>query len=73
MVAMQMGSDDAITLDGILTERIWSETIGVQLEIPFQRMTYVDSMLRYGTDKPDLRFGLGIAFCPVMPVQSARL
>ena len=36
---------------------IWRETLGVELETPFPRMTYADAMLRYGTDKPDLRFG----------------
>ena len=43
-----------------MVREIWSETIGVELETPFQRMTYADAMLRYGTDKPDLRFGLEI-------------
>jgi aspartyl-tRNA synthetase len=39
---------------------IWSETLGVELETPFPRMTYADAMLRFGTDKPDLRFELEI-------------
>jgi aspartyl-tRNA synthetase len=39
---------------------VWRECIGVELETPFPRLTYAQSMLRYGTDKPDLRFGLEI-------------
>ena len=39
---------------------IWRETLDVQLEIPFERLTYADSMARFGTDKPDLRFSLEI-------------
>jgi aspartyl-tRNA synthetase len=41
--------------------RIWAECIGVELEPPFPRMTWDDAQLRYGSDKPDLRFGLEIA------------
>jgi aspartyl-tRNA synthetase len=41
-----------------MVQAIWRETIGVELDTPFPRLTYAESMRRYGTDKPDMRFGL---------------
>jgi aspartyl-tRNA synthetase len=40
--------------------RVWRECIGVELETPFARMTWEQADLEYGSDKPDLRFGLEI-------------
>src|SRR5438093_7438432 len=40
--------------------RIWDECVGVRLEPPFPRLTWDEAQLLYGSDKPDLRFGLEI-------------
>ncbi len=37
---------------------IWDDVLGVELTTPFPRMTYAEAMRRYGTDKPDTRFGM---------------
>jgi aspartyl-tRNA synthetase len=39
---------------------IYKETLGIEVETPFPVLKYKDSMNRFGTDKPDLRFGLEI-------------
>ncbi|MGS2640038.1 aspartate--tRNA ligase [Streptosporangium sp. LJ11] len=49
--------DDVIALGERLIGRIWKETVGYELPTPLPRMTYRDAMARYGSDKPDLRFG----------------
>ncbi|HEY8761528.1 MAG TPA: aspartate--tRNA ligase [Candidatus Dormibacteraeota bacterium] len=47
-------------LEGLFA-RIWKEILGVELAIPWQRMSHREALLKYGTDKPDLRFELEIA------------
>ena len=38
--------------------QLWRDVLGVELVAPFPRMTYDECMARYGTDKPDIRFGM---------------
>ncbi|MCC2333187.1 aspartate--tRNA ligase [Cellulomonas wangsupingiae] len=49
--------DDVIELAEAVLTSLW-ELIGYTIPTPIPRMTYADAMRRYGTDKPDLRFGL---------------
>jgi len=39
---------------------VWRECLGVELETPFDRLTFAEADRRFGTDKPDRRFGLEI-------------
>ncbi len=41
--------------------RIWREAAGVTVKTPFPHLDYTEALLRYGSDKPDTRFGLRIA------------
>ncbi|MBG6181209.1 aspartate--tRNA ligase [Arthrobacter sp. CAN_A1] len=49
--------DDVIALGESLVKALW-QLIDVEIPTPIQRMTYADAMARFGSDKPDLRFGL---------------
>ncbi|MCA9726458.1 MAG: aspartate--tRNA ligase, partial [Candidatus Eisenbacteria bacterium] len=52
-----VGEEDIHRLiEGLMTE-IWRTQLQVTLELPFPRMTYREAMARFGSDKPDLRFG----------------
>lgn len=49
--------DDVISVNEKLIRHIFNEVVGAKVEIPFKRMSFVDAMERFGSDKPDLRFG----------------
>jgi aspartyl-tRNA synthetase len=50
--------EDVQTVVESLMSALWRETLGVEVKTPFARMTYAEAMGLYGSDKPDLRFGL---------------
>lgn len=49
--------EDVIGVAEQVLRELWA-LIGHEIDAPIQRMTFADAMARYGTDKPDLRFGL---------------
>ena len=49
--------EDVLAVAEDLIERLWGEIAGYRVPRPIPRLTYADAMNRYGSDKPDLRFG----------------
>jgi len=49
--------EDVIAVGEDIIATLWREIIGQEIARPMPRMTYADAMARYGSDKPDLRFG----------------
>jgi aspartyl-tRNA synthetase len=49
--------EDVVELAESLVARLWSEIVGYEVPRPIPHMTYADAMARFGSDKPDLRFG----------------
>jgi aspartyl-tRNA synthetase len=50
--------EDIYSLTEELLVALWSELRGVDIPRPFERLTYAESLRRFGSDRPDLRFGL---------------
>jgi aspartyl-tRNA synthetase len=54
--------DDVIAVGEAVVSALWAH-VGHEIPTPIARMTYADSMARYGNDKPDLRFGHELVEC----------
>ncbi|MBI4148913.1 aspartate--tRNA ligase [Candidatus Woesearchaeota archaeon] len=52
--------DDIFAVIEGMVKQVMKQAIALEIKTPFQRMTYAESMEKYGSDKPDLRFGLEI-------------
>ena len=50
--------DDVIDVNERLLHKLFKEILGVEVPLPIQRMTWQEAMDRFGSDKPDLRFGM---------------
>jgi aspartyl-tRNA synthetase len=49
--------DDIIAIGEDIIATLWREIAGYEVPLPLPRMTYAEAMARFGSDKPDLRFG----------------
>jgi len=49
--------EDILKIAEKVVAKVWKEVASFEIQLPLRRMTYADAMARYGSDKPDLRFG----------------
>ncbi|NUP46938.1 MAG: aspartate--tRNA ligase [Catenulispora sp.] len=49
--------EDVLEVGEAVVAAVWKETLGVEIPLPLPRMKYHEAMSRYGSDKPDVRFG----------------
>jgi len=55
--------EDVYALVEELMVALWRELLGVELAVPFPRIAHAEALRRYGSDRPDLRFGLELTDC----------
>ena len=53
-----LSQDDILELNERLVARLWQTVLEVELPLPFPRLSWAEAMDRYGTDRPDTRYGL---------------
>jgi aspartyl-tRNA synthetase len=63
--------DDVVELGEHVVATLWQQLAGHEIPRPIPRMTYAEAMARFGTDKPDLRFGLELVDVTTLFVDSA--
>jgi aspartyl-tRNA synthetase len=55
-----VGEDDVLDVIERSFAHVWQKVLGVAVPTPIRRITHAEAILRYGVDKPDLRYGLEI-------------
>ena len=50
--------EDVLDVNERMLAFLFKEVLGVEVQLPIERMTWIDAMNRFGSDKPDLRFGM---------------
>lgn len=72
-------TEDIMTMNEGLVKQLWKEILGKEIKTPFLRMPYTEAMARFGSDKPDTRFGLelqdvsaAVKTSEFMPFKAAR-
>ncbi|WP_457575474.1 aspartate--tRNA ligase [Desulfomarina sp.] len=53
-----VNEEDVISITEGMIQKLFEKTLGLELAPPFQRLTYDEAMERFGTDRPDMRFGM---------------
>jgi aspartyl-tRNA synthetase len=68
-----VGVEDVCGAMEKLVAQVWKECRNIDVPTPFRRMPYAEAMLKYGSDKPDLRFGLEIQEAPAILLQGPKV
>ena len=55
--------EDILAVAEKILVKVWQEVLDYKISLPIPRMTYLEAMARYGSDKPDLRFDLELVDC----------
>src|SRR5438132_1472729 len=63
--------DVFVAIEGLMAA-IWREVLGVELKTPFPRLTFREALQRFGSDKPDVRFGMEFVDTTAIHARSSR-
>ncbi len=66
-----MSMDEILEMNERMMQKIMKQVKGIDIQIPFNRMKYTEAMDRFGSDKPDVRFGLELQDVSDLVAQSS--